>query len=60
MITRTVSMAKCISDLIVYLRNTRSQGIKKQGDFGRHFCQKCNLWAGIKSDRDLQYKINNK
>ena len=43
--TRTLSIAKYIADLIFYLYNTSSQGIKKQCDFlGR--LEKKNLWYG--------------
>jgi len=39
-------IAKSIADLIVYLRNTSSQVVKKQGDFWGYFWQeKCNLWG---------------
>jgi len=36
-ITHILNIAKYIADLIVYLRNTSSRGIKKRGDFGGHF-----------------------
>jgi hypothetical protein len=60
-ITRTVSLAKYIADLIPYLRNSSSQGIKKRCDCGEN-CDKQNTTyeAGITIDRDLHYKINNK
>jgi hypothetical protein len=46
---------------IVYLCNTLSQGIKKQGDFWGYFWEKNATYeAGIKINRDLPYKINNK
>jgi hypothetical protein len=58
--TRTVSIAKYIADLITYLRITSSQGIKKQGDFWGQICPKDATYeAGNKIDRDLPYKINN-
>jgi len=53
-------IAKYIADLIVYLRNTSSQSIKKQGDFRGQFWQKSATYeAENMLDRDLPYKINN-
>ena len=64
-ITHILSIAKYIADLLVYLCNTSSQGIKKQGDMGDIFRdifgkQNATYEAGITIDRDLPCKINNK
>ena len=54
-------MQSIFTDLIVYLRNTSSQVIKKQEDFGDVFGkQNATCEAGITIDRALPYKINNK
>jgi UDP-glucose 4-epimerase len=54
--------AKCIADLILYLRITSSHSIKKQGDYWGQSGQKkiVSHEAGNTIYRDLPYKINNK
>jgi len=59
-ITRTVSIAKCIADIIVYLRNTSSQLLRRGVILGDIFGQiNATYEAGITIDRDLPYKIIN-
>jgi hypothetical protein len=47
-------------DIIVYLRNTSSQGIKKEGEFGVFLVKNGSYEEGHTIGYHLPYKINNK
>jgi hypothetical protein len=58
-VTTLFVLQSTFADLIVNLRNTSSQVIKKQGDSGHSFGKRNATYvAGNTIDRDLPYKIN--